>query len=243
MKILVVGTSHSESSCAGANASGRLEFPDRWHDYLITQLGHQVTCFAKSGCTVQQQLDAVNSYLVEHPDFHWDLVLVEGRSINPVVSYPVRKIKNLPDIQQATNQHRYQHWLDGDDAHKSRQYFDFWNQSPHAQQSAPEWYHHYALSRLHAVDVWSANLALCQILARRSSNVRWFSLHCSELADPEHLELGKNLLGPYLMPDAWPELSVARKTEWLCDCRHFNKKGNQELWQAVKSRLQQQGII
>lgn len=243
MNILVVGTSHSESSCAGANASGRLEFPDRWHDYFQTELGHSVTCFAKSGCTVQQQFDAINSYLQDHPESYWDLVIIEGRSMNPTVSYPGAKIKNLPKLDIVENKHRYHHWLDGDDAHKSRQYFDFWNQSPHSDINVLQWYDQYVLSKLHAVDVWCANLALCSLLGRHALHVRWFSLHHSELADAEHLSLGQHLLAPYLLPDAWPELSIPRQAEWLCDCRHFNVKGNQVLWQAVKSRLQQQGII
>lgn len=242
MKILVVGTSHSESSCAGANASNRLEFPDRWHDYFQTELGHEVTCLAKSGCTVQHQLVALHSYLSDHAGAHWDLAVVEGRSINPTVSYPGIKIKNL-DISIVGNRHRYQHWLDGDDAHKSRQYFDFWNQSPHVDVKDLSWYGEYALSKLHATDVWSANLAMCALLERHATNVSWFSLHCSDMAAQEDLDMGEDLLGPYLLPDAWPELKIDRKAEWLCDCRHFNVQGNQELWQAVKGKLQQQDLI
>jgi hypothetical protein len=225
-KVLILGTSHSESSCRRAPGEkiDRL-FGGRWHDYIRDEYNVETFNLSRSNCTVEQQFQVVWEYFSMNPDQRFDLCIIEGRSIEATVSIPmVKKIGRCVDEVDETditpNEYVWDSWTDYwrmrsekrvDDWTKDQ--FDRFEVMDSRYQEGDEhgmkymynpWYADYAHSALHSIHQWSSNIAMIKFLEKYCAHVKWYSFGTSkQFGDPDHEynKLGRELLAEYSLFD------------------------------------------
>lgn len=250
---LIIGTSHSESTCRRNDTTEHLlRKPDRWHDNL-ENYGYAVTNLSASGCTAAQQFIMIHSYIQDHPDSKWDIVLIEGRSIETAINIPVVYCKGK--ITENDKGYLYQYWMDHGD--KSKKYCPFTrldhetatHNLPLAMSNMLPWYTEYVYSDLHAIENWSVNRAMCDYLACYATHVKWFTLGMSKEFHKKwesdfRISLGKKLLKDFILCDSWPMLYFDHDPiNDLCNCGHYNVSGQIKFWNAIEERLKKENIL
>ena len=244
-------------SCEGYRVdTEHLAHDERWHDYFKSEMGYEVVNISMSGCTVQQQLLAVYAYFKDHPEARFDLTIVEGRGMESTVSEPMQFHGGPPyDLHNHTSDDEYDFklyydkWLDSaDDRHMYSPLTALSADASYDYQSRyMSWYIEYVYSMNHAVDLWSANLTLCDYISRYSNVVKWFcwSYACMGEVSDLKMELGKDILEQYAM--AWPlpeEMKYITSLDDVdCDCGHLNPKGHKLVWESIKSKLERDNLL
>lgn len=231
-RVLVIGTSHSEATCRTAEDSNIERITDgRWHDYF-KKYGCEVTSLARAGCTAQQQLLAVHSYLQMNPDERWDFAIVEGRALETNVSVPSLGLKY--DANKSAYEYNYLRWQT--ELHATSQ-LNIQNIDPVRINEYPEWkgyYTDYVFSYHHALDVWSTNYALCSLLDTVTDNVKWFTFNLAKQFKQDstlrEMLLGKDLMSNYILDDSWPSISTPLGEKYYCHCGHMNLMGHADFW-------------
>ncbi|MDA9302712.1 hypothetical protein N8072_00890 [bacterium] len=242
-RAIILGTSHSESSCKTNGVSETIT-DGRWHDYLKTDHDYEVLNLSRAGCTVQQQMIVLTSYLMDNPNERFDLAIVEGRNLETAVSCPTSKFEM--ENKDPNFSDTYQSWLDHDTSTIGIAKGNTWqpvtamDQSERLDKEYVGYYVDYTFSYQHMVDTWTCNLAICMLLERVSKKVFWFSFNApGEMSNPNN---PKNVFGRYLMDKYQADLesSVCLKfnpeqggpmhPHHYCECNHLNKDGHRELW-------------
>lgn len=227
---LIIGTSHSEATCV-RNDGGAIEriTDGRWYDYLKDE-GYEITSLARAGCTPQQQFFATLSFLNDNPDKRWDIAIVEGRSLETNITIPVDT--ELCHPHKMPYENMYDRWMSSNGSRDLLAHAD-----SHKILEYPElvpYFTSYVFSFQHAIDLWTCNYALCSMLSRVSTVVKWFAFSLAKKysIDPTYKELivGKDIMQPYLLPDGWPCVKATLSEDCFCACGHMNEKGHQQYW-------------
>lgn len=249
-KALILGTSHSVSICKkDVNddwRTSRLE-EGRWHDYLQTELGYEVTNISAGGANPSMQLAALTMYLSNHPDETWDLALLEGRSTEPYINIPdvykdygrIYFSENLED-SRILNTDLVKHEVDYSyDINK----FGMANYSP-LQKNAKnhnglfETVTKYCHSIPHSIEVHGLNRAILTLLETRAKTVKMWKY--SSVVDYLSIE-GKwekyffqEWCSQYqLFPNKKNQIYGIKIEDplLLCACKHLNEEGHKYIWQ------------
>ena len=229
-KALILGTSYSVSMCHGhkSTVDGVRLMSGRWHDYLKTEYGYEVTNISQAGTTPAMQLAALLLYLEQNPEERWDIAILEGRNIEYSMSMVIP--------QQDT---------DGGIIESNKEYGTFIPQFRDYQVEKPKKYQHrllnekaiqkYALSYfnspLQSIDTYSVNLAILTVLETVSTNVRFFTVDCPSRSHVYDRKWFNILLKKWLIVDGTPYTDY-------CQCRHPNLKGHYHIWKTyIKPNL------
>lgn len=208
--ILVIGTSHSQASC-----DGRTLTQNRWHDYISDHYNLDKFLLAKSGCSIEQQFEAVWNYWKTNPDASFDYCIIEGRAIQVSHSIPssVNKTKIDPkgkiDYESILNgssepsEWIYYGWTEQfiTDSRDNKEFVHDFSRIGHVYSyniddtNYKEYYVDYCDSYLQAVQVWSSNLALIELCKRFCKKVYWFSFdtHNTDRNHP-HNAIGSEII-------------------------------------------------
>ena len=256
--ILVIGTSHSEATCLRDKNDSCIEMlvSGRWHDYFKTDYGYNVTKLARAGCTVQQQFFVVSKFLKDNPELNYDFAIIEGRGLETTISLPGKVVEGYNKNDPVLDEYYYRRWTVDESKFKSE--FNTWNykleydefsavssggisQNSFSQYQA--YYADYVFSWQHAVDSWSANLALCKLLNSRCDQVKWFTLHNESTENfdlSNFIDYGETIMSDYILDDTWPQIDRTEfEDEYYCACGHFNEMGHEKLWyEYIKPRIQ-----
>lgn len=231
-RVLIIGTSHSEANCQRQdNEPIEIVREGRWHDYFKDH-GWEVVNISRGGCSTQMQFMATASYFHDNPDAHFDLALVEGRSMETNVSIPT-------SFTYAELNHGdfYKHWLD-DHPTKKGDVSTLINADSHFIEKFPEyqgWYADYVHSLTHATDLWAANYALCSLISKYATVVKWFTFSASMkfVVNPNQpqITLGYDIMKDYILEDTWPWINFDNMPDdAYCYCKHLNEKGHKIFW-------------
>jgi len=230
-KALILGTSHSFAICVGhKKAIGKASqlISGRWHDYLKTEYGYEVTNISQAGTSPAMQLAALLLYLEQNPEERWDIAILEGRNIEYSMSMVIP--------QQDT---------DGGIIESNKDYTMFIPQFRDYQVEKPKKYQHrllnekviqkYALSYfrspLQSIDTYSINLAILTVLETVSTNVRFFTVDCLSQSHVYDRKWFNILLKKWLIVDCTPFTDS-------CNCGHPNLKGHYHIWKEfIKPNL------
>lgn len=245
-RILIVGTSHSQSTCRRtADSDIEIIKANRWHDYFKTQLGYEVLNISHSACSPHQQLYVLQDYMHNNPGETFDLAILEGRVIESNFNVP---FDQYADFSQGIP--AWQHWSSDDVAFQS----EHKGQLPISRIQAQDFskgkkfkYHRYApffvdysSSMQHAIDTFSCNYAICQYMATFSKHVRFVSWGGNPDTGTELLEFGHRLLKDFLFTSAddnhWPSIDWDKfniSDSHYCHCGHLNILGNSAAWHSV----------
>lgn len=252
-KVLILGTSHSQATCANDGETPMVFHSGRWHDYFADDLGWEVTNLSRSSITAHQQLEVITKYFIDNPDVHFDLAILEGRSMETNSSMP-------QEDAEYDNNTLWQWMLESPDESEAVYAVDRMTpgETKPNQRTARflPWYSEYLMSMQHAIDVFSINLAMLNILQRHSDNTRWFCIGANSSIPDDHktYNLGKYMLSEYLFKttpvidgqsvDLWPALHNPsfyqyREQDFKCDCNHMNLRGHKYLWDnLIKPEVQ-----
>lgn len=241
-RVLIVGTSHSEATCQRTKDSLILRIEnERWHDYF-KNVGCEVTCIARAGCTPELQFMAVHAYLQEHPDATFDFALIEGRSLETNITMP-----GEPETEKLVYEH---HWKRYD---TSRSVKEFESRELLAIDSfkiedMPEYknyYIDYMFSLSHAVNLWTTNYALCNLIKTRCPVVKWFAFSTADMfvrnREHRHIRLGYDIMQEFLLDEEWwPAHDLSFNLGEICACKHLNEAGHKRFWKEyIYPRIQQ----
>jgi len=245
MKVLIIGTSHTEASCRRHKDDNHVErmMQGRYHDYFKTEFGWETTVIAQGGVTPQAQLYAVTAYFADHPDEKWDLCLFEGRNIETTVMIPHGN--DLTKPSPPTWDEMYHRFVDKDYYHKDYEYpfycltigtekFDnggVFHQYTH-------WADNYVLTPNQMLDFFGCNRAIISLVEERCPIVKfWVFSHPFEVLrnDPDYQFIkpfGEQILGKYfLFDDPWKNVDVPM--DMRCTCNHPNEQGHKWMWDNV----------
>jgi hypothetical protein len=240
MKILVLGTSHSAGLCSDLE-SGKVPMGKRWTDHF-TNDGHSVINMSMPGCTAHQQFIALYYYLKDHPD-RFDLIIVEGRSLDTRISVPY-------NIVLKNNKDYYTNWQLNEHTNNlpiNRRNVNMIEK--HLPELLP-WYLRYTHSLQHLVDVVSINRMICDLANKYANNVVWFTITTEYYSiDSHHVQfddIATNIMADYLLDEYFmfsPMLKYENKDLYKCECMHYNEHGLKLLYEAVKNKLEQKKLI
>jgi hypothetical protein len=249
MKVLIIGTSHSEASCRRHKDDKNVErmMQGRYHDYFKTELGWDTTVIAQGGVTPQAQLWAVTAYLADHPNETWDLCLFEGRNVEATVTIP----STLNPDQPAPTEWKdiYHRFVDKDDYENefetpfyclTTDTEKMWKSGPFYRFSS--WANEYVLTYNQMLDFFGCNRAIISMVEQRCPIVKfWIYSHPLELLfgdpryNPEYKyvhDYGEQILGDYwLLDNPWSNVNVPNNMR--CACNHANEEGHKWLWDNV----------
>lgn len=239
-KLLIIGTSHTVGSCD----SHQLPVTQRWFANLYEH--YDIDIFARSGVTAQHQVYAFMRYLLDYPDKHWDSIIIEGRQLGTLdISYP-EPTGNLSLLGSQDNPVFYDMFIKPKSEWVGRFLLPFTNMSKHKMVPNKEWYESYVYSDLHFTDNYSANLALCEIAAKRCDNILWWSYSNSKSIEKYWMDWAYTLLKDYTDEDIWPTPGAhgfAIEAHEQCGCGHYNLMGNLKLQKFLKPILIKRGIL
>ena len=239
-KLLIIGTSHTVGSCD----SHQLPVTQRWFANLYEH--YDVDVFARSGVTAQHQVYAFMRYLLDYPDKHWDSIIIEGRQLGTLdISYP-EPTGNLSLLGSQDNPAFYDMFIKPKSQWKGTFLLPFTNISKNTMVPNKEWYEAYVHSDLHFTDNYSANLALCEMAAKRCDKILWWSYSNSKNIEKYWMDWAYTLLKDYTDEDIWPTPGahgfVIEEHE-QCGCGHYNLMGNLKLQKFLKPILIKRGIL
>lgn len=243
-KVLILGTSHSQATCANNGELPQVFHSGRWHDYFRDDLGWEVVNLSRSSITAQQQMELLLKYHIDNPEHQFDLAVVEGRGLEANSSMPGE-----------FNDERLWDWiLDNPDEGEAPYEVDRMTPgetltTKHTERFLP-WYADYIMSMHHAIDSYSINRAMCTYLDKFCDNVRYICIGTSTAIPDDHknYQLGKQLLSEFLFKtqpiidnckvDTWPALNAPdfyhqNERKYLCDCNHMNLTGHKYLWENL----------
>lgn len=248
-RVLIIGTSHSEASCAkerfpnGNIKHQQLPKGTRWFDYIENDYDAEVTKLARSGCTATEQYMALASYFKDNPDTYFDLVLVEGRGTEPNMAVPVLEDNATPveDYDYLTRDRWfYDSWQDQEyqltQHNTERRYWgrlspheipDQWLDRNNPNHYLVKYMETYLLSDLHHIENLTINYALCKLAKTKSSLVKWFTFTFVEFEKkPWVLDMYLDQLGSHIIDrDRFvsnPEISI-QSDEWSSGNDRDNK--------------------
>lgn len=244
-RILIVGTSHSEASCATVDyGNGSFEYSTlpkgtRWFDYFEKDYGAHVTKLARSGCSSLDQYMAVAAYFKDHPDAEFDIAMIEGRGTEPNFNTPVPnplKQWNRGYDYLDLNRWMYDRWLDPEYRKAiDNMEVELWDRiSPHDVSDNmydvkdPDHYlvqllEKYTLSDLHHVQNLAFNHALCELVNTRSTITKWFTMQFTGHKQVEYiLPMYLDMLGDFILEkeeflNNKPETNFFYRVEGLSD--------------------------
>jgi len=220
-RILIVGTSHSESTCETHDDIGHIQYLQnmgelRWHDYFHTEYDYEVINISKSAISAEGQLLMVQSYFHDHPDSQFDLCIIEGRSLELNMAIPLPSIEVMQhptnsDIKSQISGIGFDYlndienekiWKYGTlDKHRwnhQSQYELITHMGPDSDQRLSDylpWYLSYMGSALHATHTWGCNVAMITFLERYCQSVQFFAWSSTDLYLNTYLhEMGERLI-------------------------------------------------
>lgn len=253
--MLVIGTSHSESSCQRVPGGSIEKFMvERWFDFIQQEYNiDDVVNLSRSNCTVDQQFAMIYNYFKINPEKRFKYCIIEGRAVESTVSTP-NHVNNLSDHVDPNSfesvEDLYYSW--SDEYRRSREigtipkkFFDRFDvmdsrvtQDDGVKFFYNDWYADYAHSYLHCFQHWSANLAMIKFLEKYCEKVIWYSFSTSKnFHDPQHPMnlLAKELIGDWSMFDKddekyfpviqWDETYSEPQYNTRCECGHLNENG------------------
>ena len=238
-KLLVIGTSHTVGSC------DQLQLPvsQRWFGNLYEE--YDIDIFARSGATAQQQVYAFMRYLLDYPDKKWDSIIIEGRHLGTLdISYP-EPTGNLSLLDSEENPPFYDMFIKPKSEWVGRFLLPFTNMKKPGAVPNKEWYESYVYSDLHFTDNYSANLALCEMAAKRCDKILWWS-YSNTKQHEFRVDWAHSLLKDYTDDDIWPMPGAhgfVIEAHEQCDCGHYNLMGNLKLQKFLKPILVKRGIL
>lgn len=250
-KVLVIGTSHSEGSCDDLN-DGYITKGERWHDYISSKLGAEVTLLAREGTTTLQQFIAVSSYFYENPDAYFDLVLLEGRLAEYTADIPFEQTHwletdNDPGINVDLTWfgERYNRFLDRDKrqgARDNREHQLITSVSPRFTYAVePEsrrkmfegWMAEYMKSDMNYFTSVMGNVAIMNIVKKHTKVARFFCF-IGNILENEIEELFAYHMADYIIPELYPtaintyDVNKINYPDHFCPCNHLNPLGIKE---------------
>lgn len=260
-KVLVIGTSHSEGSCDDLY-DGYLKKGQRWHDYINSELGAEVTLLAREGTTTFQQFIAVSSYFYENPDAYFDLVLLEGRLAEYTVDIPYEQTHWLEtDNDPGVNVdltwfgERYNRFLDRDvrqGARDNREHQLITSVSPnftYAIEPASRrkmfegWMAEYMNSDMNFLTAVMGNISIMNIVKKHTKTAKFFCF-IGNILENEIEELFAYHMADYIIPDLYPtainsyDVNQENYPNHFCPCNHLNNLGIEELaWPKLKKHI------
>ena len=267
MNILIIGTSHSVSSCKRKPIIGKWPDSDmgrndimlegRWQDLLGEHYGVDVFTLARSGVSIEDQIDKVHLYSQMNHEKRYDLAIVEGRTMQNSIGAPIQ----LDDSVDTTPcKEAYMHWTDefkklnGERPNPLNQINTLY--SNHVQKEYKKygpWFVDYVDSYLQAVQVWSMNLALCTLLDAFCDKVLWYTFNGTHSVDKFHPlnTMGYEFLKKYALftqdtyfAGADTGLDEDPDYKYHCYCNHLNELGHKMLFNKIlKPRLDELKIF
>jgi len=268
MNILVIGTSHSVSSCKRYPSHHPLDHGNkdimlegRWHDLLGKHYGADVFTLARSGCSIEDQIDKVYAYNQVNPKKQYDLAIVEGRRMQSSIGVNEKGFSSPLDFPC---EETYLNWTDGfrklhgDTGNKLDQISSAY--SNHIQKQLKQygpWFVDYVDSYLQAVQVWSMNLALCSLLETFCDKVLWYTFNGNNVSKfGEHAPLntmGYQMLKKYALftedtyfngVTSFHAFANDPDNKLHCHCHHLNELGHHMLFNDIlKPRLDELKIF
>ena len=240
-RALVLGTSHSVASCSPKRNVKKTTtlFKGRWHDYLKTELGYEVDVLARSGVSTGGMFYALSNYLADNPEKTWDLILIEGRSIEATFDYPVTSQSHVDANNYIHAYHRF--FPKNVESHEYEPY-PFKCGSVYAYASYKEFQHQipylvdYAQHPVHLNNVLAHNLAMCHLASTRSPVVKFFvQSHVKHFFQKwdHYRELTYTTMGEFMLRgDKWAQNMILPDPEenYTCGCGHCNEKGHEYIW-------------
>lgn len=243
-KVLILGTSHSQATCANNGELPRVFHSGRWHDYFHDDLGWEVVNLSRSSITAQQQMELLLKYFSDNPGQRFDLAIVEGRGLESNSSMPGQE-----------NQDNLWEWIlrnpdEGEAPYEVDRITPGESRITKRTEKFLPWYAEYIMSMQHAIDVYSVNRAMCTYLDNFCENVRYICVGTSTAIPDNHknYQLGKQLLSEYIFKtqptinnqkvDVWPALNNPDffhqdERKYLCDCNHMNLTGHKYFWENL----------
>jgi len=261
MRVLVVGTSHSASSCQRTPAEKVKHIgAGRWQDLIAEHYNVEVVTIARSGVRPEGQIDALYSYINCNPNERFDVAIIEGRCMENSIAVPMPFTKRGGDLN---NPQIHESWLDG-----NRDIAPYVDRTRPAYSGDIEkdypnyagWFVDYCMSMPHIISNWSNNLALCKLAEKICNKVVWFSF--SQTSTDQYIELrdkiGWDWLKDYALFEcteqndnkfvtgSFPHLLFKADPdfEWHCYCKHLNELGYTYLFNdCLKPRLNELKIF
>lgn len=233
-KVLIIGTSHTESTCLYKKGEPIIRLEGRrWQDYLEDH-DYEVTTIARAGCTVDQQFAAVFSYFHENPDVKFDLAIIEGRALETNIAMPGEPYTN-------TKINYSSYWKRWDTSQSIKEYEQetIMPIDSYKIEDKPEhqgYYTDYLFSMHHAWQHWTTTYALCKLVETRAPIVKWwnYSIAADFVSNPDavQVKLGYDIIKEWFIDDInWPiGMTVELYDDELCLCKHANVKGHKRIW-------------
>jgi hypothetical protein len=246
-RILILGTSHSVGICTGMPAD-RLPLGTRWHDYFKTDFDCEVVNLSLGGCTSHQQFLALYYYFCDHKD-RFDLILIEGRTIDTRISIPKRIETNAWNSADY-----YSHWLEEshiwkDDYPIHRGSLTYFKKH---KLKYNEWYVDYVHSFQHLIDSIAVNLSICKLAEQYSDAVFFFTITTEFFVDDknynEYNKISIDMMNQYLLDSTSyfnfkPLDKFKNDANIKCECEHYNIEGSKILYNEIANILSQKKIL
>jgi len=236
-KALILGTSHSFAVCVGdekAIGSYSQLIEGRWHDYLQTEYGYEVTNISEAGTTPAMQLAALLLYLEQNPEERWDIAILEGRNIEYSMSMVIPQEETDGGIIEPNKSYmasipQFRNYYVNHERYEKKYSHRLLN-----ERAVQKYALSYFNSPLQSIDTYAVNLAILTLLETVSSNVRFFCVGISgKKPHPYDRKWFYMLLKKWLIATHTPYPDKDR-----CKCKHPNRKGHYYIWKTyIKPNL------
>jgi len=258
-KALILGTSHSVALCKTDENQAWLDsylLKGRWHDYLQTEYGYEVTNISGGGVDPTMQLAALTMYLSNNPNELFDLAILEGRATEPNVNIPDvykeygmnyfqlnKETKTLVNTDIIKHDVDYSYSVNkfGSIAYSPLQSDATSNKA--LQQTTSKFVH----TVPHSLIVHGINRAILSLLETRAKVVKMWKF--ASVVDYASIEgkwetyFFKELSSKWqLFHDEQRQLHglSIKDPALLCACRHLNEEGHKYVWQNhIKPALEE----
>jgi len=233
-KALILGTSHSFAICVGdekAIGQNNQLIEGRWHDYLQTEYGYEVTNISEAGTTPAMQLAALLLYLEQNPEERWDIAILEGRNIEYSMSMVIPQEETDGGIIEPNKSYmasipQFRNYYVNHERYEKKYSHRLLN-----ERAVQKYALSYFNSPLQSIDTYAVNLAILTLLETVSSNVRFFTFNRPNHPHMYDRKWFNILLKKWLIVDGTPYTDY-------CQCRHPNLKGHYHIWKTyIKPNL------
>lgn len=249
-RVLIIGTSHSQATCAydAVNNGTPIVYRDgRWHDYFKVDYGWETISLSQSAVSPQQQLETLSTFIKDNPDERFDLVIIEGRSMESNASYPDVNASWTDWTKGGMNAWQFVKENPekmGDPPYHTKRKNAGQILEDHATKFYANWFSDYLLSYQHALDTFAINRAMASLASDISDHVRFMALGSTTAFPPDHpvYDMMEQFMGQYKFKTfkgmQFPALDNGvlfnyNEEKYKCQCHHMNKLGHVTFWNTL----------